>query len=213
MEPNLRYRYLILAAHLLFSSVACSSPSSSESEDGSGDVASTEVLSDEVSEQAREYLIPERQVPEGWVLLEQRPEGAMFTIPYRAKGQSSAFYGTILLHGQFEHKLDEYYFSYEAYRRDRARHYGYQEVGPEFEGFAKVIDSPPLGFDRERNQYRHGIRYFNRTLGIKCFGYNPGWVQCFWGAPEMRNLLRFHSDDTVIAFGYLAELLASAPSS
>lgn len=145
--------------------------------------------------------------PADWTLRRTHGAAAQFDVQLAGSsgGEPVVVRGAVLLDGRFEPSLSPMAFSPSVVAREREKFGAVPEEYPTVDGFEAVIDSRSLGFDTRRGIQVRSIKYINRDQGVFCRGTSPGLHKCFWGDPEVRLALNFHSDHTVPALEYIKE--------
>ncbi len=76
---------------------------------------------------------------------------------------------------------------------------------PDYEGYKKDAAVGSIGYNVKRSEDIRALEYYNLEKNISCYGHNPGQFRCYWGIPEKRMGIIFHSDDLGVVLPYVLE--------
>lgn len=147
----------------------------------------------------------EDMAPDGWLLLDRRPNGASYKVVIPAQGMNrpADALGAIVLDGKNEDMV-RLGNAVPHWNNDTIK--GRQRAAdryPNYAGFEKDVAASSVGYDVKRGRDIYRVAYYNREKGLSCHGRDPGQFECYWGNRTKRMSLYFTADDLPAALPYV----------
>ena len=149
-----------------------------------------------------------RLAPNGWALQDFSENHADYavTVPAVSRGTPISGNGAVWLDGRLEDvvKLNAFVARWaadsEADREDARKKF------PDYEGYQKNVSVEPLGYSEKSKDNIHSIEYFNKEMGISCYGHSHIEMRCYWGSKYRRWVLHFQYKELQFILPYVKNI-------
>ncbi|MEL0155340.1 hypothetical protein [Sphingopyxis sp.] len=154
-----------------------------------------------------------RLAPNGWVLQDFSESHADYAVvlPTVSRVTPISGNGSVWLDGRLEDAVKLNAFVARWTEDSEADRENARKKFPDYEGYQKDVSVESLGYNTKVKANIHSIEYFNKEIGISCYGHSHLEMRCYWGSKDRRWVLHFKYSELNFILPYV-KIIAESQS-